>query len=176
MIDTLRILVTNECNLNCKYCCNKTLRHTFIPIRYLHTIPFGLYGRAICITGGEPLLHLDRVKRVVDTVYHQRFETPSWEPKVILYTNGLLLNEGLYPWFIQWGIDAVNIGLHNPAMFDSIIERTHNFPKQQISVRYHIQDIYEEMMLEKYPDLEFKLWTMNDCYRSNELIVSWEGP
>ena len=160
--DTVRILVDWKCNLKCAYCCNEQerFRKNILPIK-LEDIDFSKY-KFVCISGGEPLLFMERIKAVADKAReHGAF--------IIIYSNGIYWTTEKAIQLKNWGIDAANIGLHFPTSFHSIIHRvelaTLGLP---ISVRYHVWDKYKSEMEEKYPAIPFRFWTLNDCDRDNE--------
>lgn len=82
------------CNLNCKYCyrqCGKTRvpRLNNLMKRYLQQLTPDV-SRVVSLSGGEPLLYLDRVKEIFD------YTPPSIYKKVM--TNGLLLTQEIVDW------------------------------------------------------------------------------
>ena len=64
-LDTLRILVSLKCNLHCSYCCNEqwSIAKKFEGCT-LNEIDFAPY-KNVCISGGEPLLFVNRVFEVL---------------------------------------------------------------------------------------------------------------
>lgn len=158
-INTLRVLVDWKCNLKCSYCCNEQerFRKNIIPTPF-SSINWGKY-EFICISGGEPLLFLDRVKMVCD-------KSQGYN---IIYSNGLLWTAEIAKNLQTWGIKAANIGLHYPKSFDRIINNVTDCTKDtNINVRFHVWDQYKNEMLNRYPNISFRFWTMNDCDRDNE--------
>jgi len=157
-IDTLRLLVDWKCNLKCPYCCNEQerFRKDIKPITSLSEINWSKY-KFVCISGGEPLLFIDRV--IEATKLSKGFN--------ILYSNGLLWNQNISNRLSDSNIKAENIGLHYPKSFDSIINNVMSL-KTNISIRFHVWDKYKEEMLTKYPNVNFRFWTLNDCDRDNE--------
>lgn len=82
------------CNLNCKYCyrnCGKTRIPQLNELmkKYLHQLTPTI-TRAVSISGGEPLLYLNRIKEIFDN-------TPELIYKKIM-TNGLLLTQEIVDW------------------------------------------------------------------------------
>ena len=160
-IDTVRILVDWKCNLKCSYCCNEQerFRKNIIPIQ-LKDIDFSKY-KFVCISGGEPLLFLNKIYEVCNLAQPNSFK--------IIYSNGLLWDTTKAIELVHRGVNAANIGLHYPKTFNTLIHRvemaTLGLP---IKVRYHVWDKYKEEMIAKYPAMSFRFWTMNDCDRNNE--------
>ena len=161
MKDTLRILVSWECNLNCSYCCNNQpqFRKDIIPTAF-EDIDWAGYEN-FCITGGEPLLRLDLVAKVLAKI-------PAGKT-VILYTNGFLMTSEIAQELEACGVRYVNVGMHDPKTFSLIINRVLAATKgSSLSVRFHAQDIYSEELTKTFPGVSFKFWHMDDCARDNE--------
>ncbi len=161
MIDTARILVDWLCNLKCPYCCNEQdrFRKDIKPID-INAIDFNKYTN-FCVSGGEPLLHIEKVKDVCGRIPKGKL--------VILYTNGLLLNAANAALMQSLGFSGINVGLHYPKTFDRLIAQCTEAAKDTaLKVRFHLQDIYEKEFTAKYPDVSFRFWKMDDCDRDNE--------
>lgn len=161
MVDTLRILVSWQCNLKCSYCCNEQpqFRKDIHPTT-LDAIPWNQYMN-FCISGGEPLLNFPIVKKVCERIPADRLK--------ILYTNGFLLGQTVAWKLTDMGITAVNVGLHNPETFGRLIrDVTKATQDTRLSVRFHAQDIYAYDLKRNYPTTSFRYWKMNDCDRGNE--------
>ena len=160
-VDTARILVSWECNLKCPYCCNEQarFRKDIAPIS-IEKIRWNDY-RNFCISGGEPLLHKDKVWDVC-----RRIPAGS---TVILYTNGILVNRETVVEMEQAGIQYFNIGLHYESSFDRLIKSvTAAVQGSGIKARFHAQDIHAENLQQKFPGTSFRFWKMDDCDRENE--------
>jgi len=161
MIDTARILVDWLCNLKCSYCCNEQerFRKDIKPIN-INDIDFNKYTN-FCVSGGEPLLHIEKVKDVCSRIPKGKL--------IILYTNGLLINEANAALCESLGIIGMNIGMHYPKTFDNLIKNVTAATKNTaLKIRFHMQDIYEKEFTEKYTDVSFRFWKMDDCDRDNE--------
>lgn len=129
MIDQLDIMVTTGCQARCPFCVQEA---TFRPRRaeddeFLHGVRrharefHSLGGRKVVITGGEPLLRLDRVLGVLEALRETgRFDL------VALYTNGEYLlasapgyqNRSIPDLLASAGLDCVNLSVHH---FDDAI-------------------------------------------------------
>jgi hypothetical protein len=158
--DTLRVLVSWKCNFHCTYCCNDTLpavRAGIQPTR-LETLDFSQYS-VVCVSGGEPLLFMDRVKAVCSKA-HSKF--------IVLYTNGTKMTPGVAARLSEWGVNAINVGLHYPKTFDLLISRVSNSVGWlPMSVRYHVEDTYVDLGA-KHRGAQFRFWHRDDCDRVNE--------
>lgn len=168
-IDTLRLVVSWECNLYCTYCCNEIpyFRQQFRPLS-LDSIDFEKYAN-VCVSGGEPLLDLSLLENVLGRI-------PS-DKTVILYSNGTLLNKENAKMLERSGVKHVNIGLHFPGSFSSLIKNcTEAVSETSLKVRFQAQDLYQEALVKAYPDLSFRFWKMNDCDRANEERVFLKDP
>lgn len=179
MIDTLRLMITRECNLKCSYCCNEKpeLMGDFerIECSKLPRLLWGAGGediRNVVITGGEPLLRLDRIRRLIGG-----WPGPMYPNTLIVYTNGLLMNIGTAHFLANAGVTALTVGLHHPAQFDQVIRNCSSFAGLPgCTVRYNVRDVYRDTGLElAHPGCEFKYWHMDDCARDNErrIEVIW---
>lgn len=158
--DTIRVLVSWKCNLHCSYCCNDTLPGIRRAIRpaTIDSLDFTQY-KVVCISGGEPLLFLDRVKDVCER---------SKGKFIVLYTNGTKMTPEIAGNLAEWGVNAVNCGLHIPQTFHTIIRKVHNsFQGLQVSLRFHLEDAYTEIA-QQHPGLNFRFWHRDDCERDNE--------
>lgn len=161
MVDTLRILVSWQCNLKCSYCCNEQERfRKDIHPTTLDAVPWNQYDN-FCISGGEPLLNFPKVVEVCKRIPQDRLK--------ILYTNGIFLGQTVAWRLVDLGITAVNVGLHQPEAFGRIIRGvTKATQDTRLSVRFHAQDVYQFDLTQNYPSTSFRFWTMNDCDRANE--------
>lgn len=158
MKNTARVLVDWECNLKCSYCCNEQqrFREDIHPVK-LSEIDFSKY-KIVCISGGEPLLFLHKVKQVCDKAVSS---------VKILYSNGLLWNDKTADKLFDFGITAVNIGLHYPKSFDSVIKNVSASPGK-LKIRFHVWNKYEISLAHYYPNVSFRFWELDDCDRDNE--------
>lgn len=158
--DTLRVLVSWKCNLSCSYCCNDTLPEIRAAIKptSLDTLDFTPY-KVVCVSGGEPLLFLDRVRSVCER---------SKGKFIVLYTNGTKMTPQIAGDLAAWGVNAVNCGLHQPKTFNTVIRKVYDsFRGLQVSLRFHLEDTYTEVA-QQHPGLSFRFWHRDDCERDNE--------
>ena len=161
-IDTLRILVDWKCNLKCPYCCNEQ-EHNRSQFREvtMNDIDFSQYAN-ICISGGEPLMFINRIEEVTKRLTANQF--------AILYSNGILMTKEIAQRLAGMGIKAINIGLHYPKSFHKIIANVLACTENTgISVRFQVWDKYVDMNLETaFPTAKIKYWVMDACDRANE--------
>ncbi len=161
--DTIRLILTLDCNLSCSYCCNKleSVYSRFIQ-KSLEEIDFSRYQN-ICLTGGEPFLNKPLLYEVLEKIPDQK--------NVYIYTNGLLIDyDDLLKLFIYGGLKltAINIGLHSIGQLKQIDRRI----EETFNVRYLAQDICVEKLLTAYPERltvkNLKGWHLNKCDQPNE--------
>ena len=76
MIKKARLLFTNDCNRNCRGCCNKNW--TGEPAREITLKELRQYDE-VYITGGEPMLYPDALKSLIKNIRTKR-------NKIFLYT------------------------------------------------------------------------------------------
>ena len=105
-IDTIFILMGNECNLNCRYC----LQHPLVTHPISHNINPDIYDfiEQVCheniglpldirFWGGEPLVFYPTIKELITELTDKR-DLPV---KYSFSTNGKLLNEEMVQYFIE---------------------------------------------------------------------------
>jgi uncharacterized Fe-S cluster-containing radical SAM superfamily protein len=128
--------------------------------------------KVFCISGGEPLLDWAKVAEVVARIPKGRL--------IILYTNGILLNKSTAQWLADVGVAGVNVGLHNPASFASLIRRISvDTFGIGLHVRFHANEIYKAELEREFPFDSFRFWKMDDCDRANEervIVNDWSRP
>lgn len=169
MKDTARIVLDWKCNLHCSYCCNNIprFREQFRTVK-LGDIDFSKYS-VVCITGGEPLLEPTLILAVCERI--------PVSTTTVLYTNGTHLTCMMAATLAGWGVNALNIGVHDPKTFEHIIKNTcGSIGALPLAVRFHIQDIYKDTGLEtRYPGVKFHYWAMDECDRDNEdrFVLDW---
>jgi molybdenum cofactor biosynthesis enzyme MoaA len=113
----------------------------------------------VCISGGEPILFLDQVKRVCERA-EGKF--------IVLYTNGTKMTPQIAGDLAAWGVNAINVGLHQPSTFHPLIRKVYNsFQGLQVSLRFHLEDTHTDIALH-HPGLSFRFWHRDDCERDNE--------
>jgi organic radical activating enzyme len=96
----LRLLISEQCNRNCAGCCNKQWDLKNLPVEN----EFSQYDEII-LTGGEPMLNILNIYRVVDRIREESNAT------IYLYTampNYSLLN-------ILGIVDGITITLHEKS-------------------------------------------------------------
>lgn len=164
MKDTLRLVIGWKCNLDCSYCCNKlpAMRKQF-RVTELHRIKFERYP-TLCLTGGEPLAMYERLLSVLITA---KWHNP--DTYVVLNTNGLLLSDRKARELERYGLNAINVGLHNPETFDVVIQRAlAACGGTGIALRFNVWDKLAPDVARRWPSITVRPWEMNKCDRANE--------
>ena len=161
MIDTLRIVLFWECNLSCSYCCNEIpeVRKNITPTK-LDDIDFDEYDN-ICISGGEPFLDESLLVTVLEKAKGKN---------IYIYSNGMKISmSALSNIDYHWkDVKGINIGLHDPKTYAKLIDKFEHFYHL---VRFHVQDIYKQQMVNDYPHIKFHYWKMNNCDVPNEEVI-----
>ena len=147
---SLRLLITEECNFNCSYCCNKIpdVRRCF---RYkkLEDIHFWKYD-SICIAGGEPFTVLPRMAYV-------SWKVKQFEKRLFLYTNGSLIKDKMSK-ILNW-FDGVSVGVHDELPVDQI---------QFLTTLKNVRFLIDRVKIERYRDIipsdRIKLYRLNEYY------------
>lgn len=78
---SLHLFVTAKCTNNCPLCCNREYNIKEIPVVQVDELA---KAGTLCITGGEPLLFINKVSSLIDDY---RYINPK-EKKVYIYTSG----------------------------------------------------------------------------------------
>ena len=115
MIDTVRIIISLDCNLSCSYCCNEIpeVRNRFAR-KALDEINFSGYQNVV-ITGGEPFYRKDVLFRVLRRI-------PP-EKTIYMNTNGMLItdNDGTRDAnYMQQQIITLCRGKHRTIVLDEM--------------------------------------------------------
>jgi len=98
-----RVIITTDCNLKCKYCCNRIpeVQQTFKMTTVQDFIDMSHKYEVINFTGGEPLLAQDKLVHLLTNIPR--------DIKRYLYTNGTQS-----PWTdLLEELDGVNVSIHN---------------------------------------------------------------
>lgn len=154
----LRLVVTNQCNLNCFYCHNEgqPKSNTFLSVelfehllRVIHRQSEGL--EIVTFSGGEPLLHenLEHFVRSLQSVTRQR----------TVVTNGLLLDKPRLASLRAAGVTKFRIGV------DSLI-RSHSRPSSAFPKTRSIHEILELLRSEQ---MRYELNVVLTEFNRNEL-------
>lgn len=167
---TARLLITEECNLNCPYCINEVpeVREHFIEVKDLGAIP-DIYD-AICITGGEPLMEVTKMFTAAYKFKHL---------ESYLYTNGTKISRQLAEMIRYLEFDGVNVGIHPKDEHDAIRQIHHVHTEAwEISdiLRFDLQDKYIALK-GLFPGLRFRFWEPYECISRlyDEDMYVWRG-
>jgi MoaA/NifB/PqqE/SkfB family radical SAM enzyme len=158
-----RILITTECNLKCKYCCNLLpeikSKIKFITFNEIIKTNYTNYS----ITGGEPLLCFDKLIKLLKKL-------PKTSKKY-LYTNGWLLNND-YSLILRKYIDGINLGYHGD--FDMIrykfpiLEK--NFDNVRLLAEKGKLTKFQKEYLKDYKII-LKEWVRDACETNEDIYV-----
>ncbi len=108
------IVVTNRCNLNCRYCYFKrgVQDQVLSPEEVLNkTRGF----KSIVFTGGEPLLNFKWIKEFLTLAKNDKANFDS----VILFTNGTLLTDEIASFLKEYNV-SVNVSLDGPGFVHDV--------------------------------------------------------
>lgn len=89
-------IVTNKCNLSCEFCyanANSDLSDPQVSVEdFMDLLKKGVgFSKRLSISGGEPLLYFDLIRKIYDEVLLGKTE-------LCIYTNGLLLDKEILEW------------------------------------------------------------------------------
>jgi len=100
------LCLTHQCNLDCIYCYEQhkdSLAMTFETAKncidwIFENVPKEMDGIEISLTGGEPLLEFELIKKIFEYVFYD-----NQKEKIILFatTNGTLLTNEMKEWFYE---------------------------------------------------------------------------
>lgn len=169
-INTIFLMLGNECNLNCKYC----LQHPLVTHPISHEINPDIYDfmEQICkeneghildirFWGGEPLVFYPTIQEVVDGVKSKKLPI-----RFALMTNGKLLNKEMVEYFIKnkinvsisWdgpnvletrGYDVIKekkeLLFKLPRLFVSAVLSSKAYPKEILEAFQELDDEYREI-------------------------------
>lgn len=173
-IDTLRLVVTWSCNLACAYCCNRRPDvQERVRVVSLGEIEWAEY-RTICLTGGEPLA---ADPGLLATLLLRAAQNGR---RVVLYTNGMLLNRDLAHWLRSFGATHLNIGLHGWTSYLAQVQAVEAAVRRTgLHVRYHIQgsqvgNLRSLLESSGLGHVVLRTWEDGDCERANEDLVALE--
>ena len=95
----LYIILGNDCNLQCTYCCQRQIKERQIPRvikpkfwEYFHSIP---PKTPVVFFGGEPLLYFGAIKEIMSHRSDLRYG---------IITNGKLLDEDKVKWLNKYNV------------------------------------------------------------------------
>ena len=170
---TCRVVITDDCNLDCDYCCMKDFdTHNSFKSKSALAIASAKFDE-VSITGGEPLLEMQKLIQFVSLIKYFRPDT-----KVYLYTNGVFLNNDVASMLAVAGVDGIN---WSPKTVITEIQRQHiaYIHACLVPVRIRIQDIMTDDILLHYAlsnGMQVCQWTIDDCYKmpeENRYRIDW---
>lgn len=162
-----RIIVSQSCNYNCSYCCNKIdgMIEQFVPINVNDIIRIASAYDSISLTGGETLMPttINKVIHLAEIVKWQLFK------KLYIYTNLHYLPN---PHLISLA-DGWSIGFHpsqtNISDFEIRVFRLIAIGGK--GVRVMVEQGKEHLLANLVGAVEIKQWKMNECDKTN--IEDW---
>ncbi len=141
-IANLTINVTNRCNLRCRFCYNAERRTPELPVERLMDAlrdarPVLDEGASLILLGGEPLLDLERLLRVLDRA-PEAFSTAP-----MVSTNGTLLTEEAVAALaerrveVQVSLDGPDPARHDAGRGEGVFERAVSGVRRLVSAKVH---------------------------------------
>lgn len=129
----LNLKITYECTNDCSFCFSSHLKNSIIPLEsLLNALTEGFENgcRELVISGGEPTLFPDKIKKILNTADALGYE------KFIIQTNGSGLSEnvGLVEFLNDFGLKKdVNVSFsihgHTEIIHDKMTSQTGSFNK-----------------------------------------------
>lgn len=151
----LRLLITGRCPNNCELCCNKQFDLNSVPI-----VDRWDYDE-IMITGGEPLLFVDSLIPVLNSLY-SIFYMMGTKPKIYIYTADCTLNVDN----VLSYVDGIVLTPHKELDITHFIELNTHLLKHK-GDRY-VKDtslrlnIFPDMKALLPKDIDLSLWQVKD--------------
>ena len=113
----LCIKIGNDCNANCSFCSQlrtpwRTTGDNAFENMWMHDVKqyaeqfAGQYVDGVAYTGGEPLLHLEKIIEVATHIKERAPTVYQW-----IYTNGILANEAVFKKLMAAGISELRFNL-----------------------------------------------------------------
>lgn len=179
MKDTARIIITESCNLQCSYCCNKNQQvQKLFHVCNLEDIYLARY-RNVCVTGGEPFLRPGIITQVVKAA-------TAHGCNVYLYTNGTLLTVRRARSVLDAGVNTINVSIHEDVENEvARIASIWSYFPDRIRIKVPVSKIHEadkiikkmfKGLYSKGPALEsFTLRPGAECVLPNEDIFVLKG-
>lgn len=165
----LRLFVTNNCHNNCKKCCNKQFNIDEIPII---GNDYQNYNE-ISITGGEPMLNSDKLKKLLFDI---KLQSNYFNTDITIYVYTSLLDFDKYAHVIRY-IDGLT---YTPHSYDDVL----SFVKEKdvleacakrcnLSLRINIFPEVKQHFIDKNIDLsnwkvKYMEWINNCPYPEDE--------
>jgi molybdenum cofactor biosynthesis enzyme MoaA len=168
MNTSLRLLITEQCNLACSYCCNRIpgVRKQFRMVDSLDEINWQRY-RDVSITGGEPFMNQDRL-------FSAAWRARDAGCNLYLYTNGTLLTKRRVKMLKKAGFSGVRIGVHENI--NKEVHRLYMLFRSltlDIEPRFDIEDVHKNEVYSGYINY-CKFWTRGECAPSvDEDMILW---
>lgn len=175
---TARLIITFDCNKDCSYCCNKytSLIKKAMPNTNLDSL---VNYDAICITGGEPFLDLDRTLHIVEELAQLKTTNPNL--KLYLYTAMFKPLIGIYRIIrlvdgVQYTLHAKSneLDIHHFKMFQTDIAS--QYPDKSCRLYIHPDVPYEVPIIPSlWKRLEVKPWIKEEdcCLPQNETLYTY---
>jgi len=164
-LEIMYLLLTDACNLKCRYCFEETPLLMLKPIPAVTAVTMDIatvnqsinifadlttkYGRkyhkrVIHLYGGEPLINIAAVKAAVEKVAQlKKIQRMPEECEVAIVTNGVLLDENIIQFFAKYRV-TVGISIDGPGYINNI----YRIPRQHIDIFPIIHRNYK--LLQKY--------------------------
>lgn len=146
------IEITNNCNLNCKFCKNTNRKKEFITVEDFEKIIIKIkdYTKIVCLhVKGEPLLHpkLEQILEILE----------KYDLKVNITTNAIALNKNIEILRNSKAVRQLNLSLHS------------SLENENINIENYMNNIFNSIdKLEKTNIIiSYRLWNL-DSLENNE--------
>ena len=167
----MQIILTNQCNLHCKYCYVRRENIRSIPVDVAKNAisnmiiehPSTEWMYDLCFMGGEPLVEFARIKEISEWVWDTY---PDIDIQISAPTNGTLLNKNICEW-LEKNRTRFSLGLSYDGAYSQDDNRSSS--AAMINARY-----FKEL----WPDQPFKMTISEaniECLSKNIIELQEQG-
>lgn len=152
----LRLLVTTKCPNKCPMCCNNSWDFSSLPVvdRWDY--------EEIMITGGEPLLHINKLLEVVQHI-RSIARLSGNTPKIYVYTSESILHNFLR---VLHKVDGIVLTLHKKKDIDLFVNLNNHLLKYWKEMPYEDKSIrlnlFADMKLLLPEHIDLSLWNIKE--------------
>lgn len=174
MKDTVRLIITRNCNRDCPDCCNKQTS-VIDAAEHISDLASLQDYKVICITGGEPLLKTQRTIKIIQ-------QLRKFNPRVTIFVYTAAYKNTKYNKYLITWVSGIHYTLHYPLAVGDMLHfykfqtRITEYPRK--SFRLYVDSrIDTPVMIKPYVwhRVEIKAWQKECPLPENEKLFIYEG-